>query len=61
MRGPATDEYKNLVKLMKYIQVTIGLTLILPINKSGDIKWYVDAEFAVHNNTRSHTGGFMNM
>ena len=46
---------------MKYIQVTIGLPQIFPINKSGNIKWYVDASFAVNNDMRSYTGGFMPM
>ena len=46
---------------MKYILGTIGLPLVLSIEKSGSIKWYVDAWFAVHKNTRSHTGGFMTM
>ena len=46
---------------MKYIQGTIGLPLILSINKSVKIKWYVDAEFSVQNEMRSHTGGFMTM
>ena len=46
---------------MNYIQVTIGLPLILSINKSGNINWYVDAEFEVHKDMRSHTGGFMVM
>ena len=41
---------------MKYIQGTIGLPLILSINKSGNIKWYVNAEFAVHKDMR-RTGG----
>ena len=46
---------------MKYIQGNIGLPLILSINKSGHIKWYVDAAFVVHKDMRSHTGGFMTM
>ena len=46
---------------MKYIQRNIGLPLILSINKSGNIKWYVDAVFAVHKDMRSHTDGFMTM
>ena len=46
---------------MKYIQVTIGLPLILSIDKSVNIKWYVDASFSVHKDMRSHTGGFMTM
>ena len=35
--------------------------MILSIDKSGNIKWYVDASFAVHKDMRSHTGGFMTM
>ena len=46
---------------MKYIQGTIGLPLILSIDKSGNIKWYVDALFAVHKDMRIHTGGFVTM
>ena len=61
MRGPDNDDYKKLVRVMKYIQGTIGLPLILSIDKSGNIKWYVDAAFAVHKDMRSHTGGFMSM
>ena len=44
---------------MKYIQDTIGLPLILSIYKYGNIKCYVDAEFAVHKYMRSLTGDFM--
>ena len=56
-----TGYYKNMSKMMKYIQVTIGLTLILSINNSGNIKWYVDAAFALHKYMMSRTDGFMNM
>ena len=46
---------------MEYIQGTVGLPLILLMNKSGNIKFYVDAAFTVHNYMGSHTGGFMTM
>ena len=61
MRGPDTDECKKMARVMKYIQGTIGLPLIFSIEKSENIKWYVDASFAVHKDMRSHTGGFMTM
>ena len=61
MRGPDTDDHKNLARVMKYIQGTIGLPLILSIYKSGNIKWYADASFAVHKDMRSHNGGFVTM
>ena len=52
---------KNMARVMEYIHGTTGLPLILSIKKSGNIKWYVDAAFAVHKDMRIHTGGFMNM
>ena len=61
VRVPDTDDCNNLARLMKYIQLTIGLPLILSIDKSGNIKWYVDSSFAVHKDMRSQTGGFMTM
>ena len=45
---PDTDYFKNLSMVMKYIQGTISLSLILSIDKSGSIKWYADASFAAH-------------
>ena len=29
LRDPDTDDYKNMSRVMKYIQVTIGITLIM--------------------------------
>ena len=46
---------------MNYIQLTIGLPLIISINKSGNINWYIDKDFEVHKDMRIHTGGFMTM
>ena len=59
--GPDAYDYKNLVRVMKSIQVTIELPLILSIGKAVNINWYVHVAFAVHNDMRSHTGGFMTM
>ena len=61
VRGSDTDDYKKIARVMKYIQGTIGLPLIFSIDKSENIKWYVDASFLLHKDMRSHTGGFMNM
>ena len=47
--------------VVKYIQGTICLPLILSIENYGNIKRYVDAAFAVHKNIRIHNGGFMTM
>ena len=58
-RYPNTDDYKKMARVMKYIQGNIGIPLILSIDNSGDIKWCVDAAFAVHKDMMRHTGGFM--
>ena len=50
-----------LARLMKYVQGTIGLPLILAIYKSGNIKCYIDEAFTVHKDMRSHNVGFMTM
>ena len=36
---PDTYYYKNQVRVMNHIQGTIGLPLIISINKSGNIRW----------------------
>ena len=43
VKVPYTNDYNKLVRVMKYIQGTIGLPLIFSVDKSGNIKWYVDA------------------
>ena len=61
MRGPDTDDYNKLMKVMNYIQGTIGLPLILSIKRSVNINVYVDAEFALHKDMRIHTVSFVAM
>ena len=61
MIKPDNYYYKKLTRLMKYVQGTIGFTLILSIDKSDNIKLYIDAAFAGNRYMRIHTGGFMTM
>jgi hypothetical protein len=61
VKHPDTDDYKKLGCLMKYLQATIGLPLVLGMDKTGRIRWYIDAAFAVHNDMKSHTGAVMTM
>ena len=50
-----------MTRVLKYIHGGIGLPLILPIDKSGNINYYVDTSFAVHKDPRIHTGGLITM
>ena len=61
MREPDVDNYNKLARVMKYVQGTIGLPLILAIYKPGNIKCYIDEAFTVHKDMRSHNVGFMTM
>ena len=59
MRYPDNDDYKNLKRVMKYIQGTMLTTSIMSINNSENIRCYVDAAFVVNKDMRIHTGGFV--
>ena len=48
-------------RVMNYIPGDTDLLSIRSIDKSGNIKWYVDAAFVVQKGMRSHTGGFFAM
>jgi hypothetical protein len=45
--------------MMKYLNGTTKLQLLLRAGNLHCIKWYVDASFAVHPDFKSHTGAAM--
>ena len=55
------DDEAKLVRVTRYLDSTIGLPLILAMDKSSKMQWHVDASFAVHNDMKSHTGTTMTM
>ena len=59
--APRDGHFCNLPILRINVIKNSGLPLILSIGKSGNIKWYFDAAFAVHKYMRSHNGDLMNM
>ena len=58
---PDLDDQKKLTRVMKYLQSTAHLPLILGLDGKGNIYWSVDAAFAVHSDMRGHTGAHMSM
>jgi len=58
---PDTDDQLKLARVAKYLDATIGLPLILSMDGTGEMRWHVDASFAVHNDMKSHTGATMMM
>ena len=61
VRYTVNDDYKNMIRVVKYIPGTISLPLILSIDNYVNIKWYVDAAFLVHKDMRGYTGGLVTM
>lgn len=61
LKCPDQDDYKKLGRVMKYLQATLDLPLILSADGSGRIRWWVDASFAVHPDMKGHTGGTLTL
>ena len=58
---PNEDDYKKLIRVMKYLDGMVDMPLVLSANNSGQIHWWIDASFAVHTDMKSHTGVTMSM
>lgn len=61
MKAPDVDDRRKLVRLIKYLQLTEDLQLVLEASSLDTLKWWVDASFAVHHDMRSHTGGILSL
>jgi hypothetical protein len=61
VQAPEKDDWNKLVHLMKYLRGTRTLLLILSANRTGILKWWVDAAFAVHPNMQGHSGGGLSL
>ena len=61
VREPDTEDYKKLIRLMKYLKSTKDILLTLEAKNSGCIQWWVDASFAVYLDMKSHSGAMMSM
>jgi hypothetical protein len=61
VKGPDTDDYKKLGRVIKYLRGTKGMPLTLEGDNACIIKWWVDASFAVHPDMKSHIGGAMTL
>jgi hypothetical protein len=61
VKGPDTDDYKKLTRVVRYIRGTLEMPLALEANNMHIVKWWVDASFVVHPDMKSHTGGIMSL
>jgi hypothetical protein len=61
VRAPTREDWKKLVRMMRYLKQTRNDKLTLRADGSGVLHWHVDASFAVHPDFRSHTGANFTM
>jgi hypothetical protein len=61
IKAPDEDDYKKLIRLVKYLQSTKYMVLCLSADSLSKIYWSVDASFAVHPDMKGHTGGTMTL
>jgi hypothetical protein len=61
LKNPDEDDYKKLTRVIKYLRRTVDMVLTLSADGSGEVKWYVDALFAVHPDMKGHTGGTLSL
>ena len=61
VQKPDTDDYKKISRTLKYLRTNAGLTLILGMDGTNTVSWWVDGEFSIHNDTKSHTGAYMSL
>ena len=61
VRNPTQNDQKKLGRTIRYLENTRFLPLILSLNKHGIIEWWVDASFAIHDDTKSRTGLCMSL
>lgn len=54
--APTAQDWRKLVKLVRYIRGSKDLGLTLEFDKNVNVIAYVDASFGVHSDRRSHTG-----
>jgi hypothetical protein len=62
-RVKSCDEeyYKKLIRMLQFLQATRYEFLTLTSASLHNMRWWVDASYAVHPDTRSHTGGTMSL
>lgn len=48
VKGPDVDDYKKLVRVIKYLRREPKLALTLEADSTNVVKWHVDSSFAVH-------------
>ena len=55
------DDYKKLTRMLQFLRATREDYLTLSAASLHNVRWWVDASYAVHPDMKSHTGGAMSL
>ena len=61
VKGPDQDDWKKLVRLIRYLRGTPTLALTLSASSTTIPKWWVDGSHGVHPKMQGHTGGCLSL
>ena len=61
VREPTIEDWNKMIRLMDYLKRTQEDCLLISMDDTGTIKWYIDVAYAVHPDMRSHTGAIMTL
>ena len=61
VKNPDEDDWKKLIRLVRYLRGMAELPLILRADSATVVKWWVDGSHAIHPNMRGHSGGCVSL
>lgn len=61
VKAPDEDDWRKLRRLIQYLNGTSDLALTLQAGETRVVKWWIDAAFAVHSDSKSHSGAAMTL
>ena len=61
VKSPDQDDWKKLVRMIRYLRGTTELSLTLSAGSAVTPKWWVDGSHGVHPTMRGHTGGCLSL
>ena len=61
VQQPNVEDWYKLHRLMDYLKRTKNDCLVMTMDNTSSIKWYIDVAYAVHPDMRSHTGAVMTL
>ena len=61
VKDPREDDHRKLTRLLRYLEGTRHLGIVLEANKPIQLMAYIDASYAVHDNFKSQTGGIISL